>query len=172
MSSTADAVNRLLLSGQYHTILSIVKGFRNGAVWVLWRMSPSFLVRDSSAVRALSIRKTADLPLQLWVGTFPRFVAIGFYFLSETLIWIASPNIFLSIHNHLTLRKWCCTRLQHDFALDPIISSFDFHFRTYIRDLAILTEWWQQLLLLLLLLVYSYPSTGWSLATHWMMGAT
>ena len=144
MSSTADAVNRLLLSGQYHTILSIVKGFRNGAVWVQWRMSPSFLVRDSSAVRALSIRKTADLPLQLWVGTFPRFVAIGFYFLSETLIWIASPNIFLSIHNHLTLRKWCCTRLQHDFALDPIISSFDFHFRTYKRDLAILTEWWQQ----------------------------
>jgi hypothetical protein len=37
-------------------------------------------------VTALSIRKTADLPLQLWVGTFPRFVAIGFYFLSETLI--------------------------------------------------------------------------------------
>ena len=52
------------------------------------------LVRDSSAVdllepwdvTALSIRKSADLPLQLWVGTFPRFVAIGFYFLSETLI--------------------------------------------------------------------------------------
>jgi hypothetical protein len=37
-------------------------------------------------VRVLSIRKTADLPLQLWVGTFPRFVAIRFYFLSETLI--------------------------------------------------------------------------------------
>jgi hypothetical protein len=36
-------------------------------------------------VRAFSIRKTADLPLQLWVDTFPRFVAIGFYFLSETL---------------------------------------------------------------------------------------
>jgi hypothetical protein len=36
-------------------------------------------------VRALSIRKTADLPLQLWVDTFPRFVAIGFYFLSKTL---------------------------------------------------------------------------------------
>ena len=33
MSSTADAVNRLLLSGKYHTILSIVKGFRNGAVY-------------------------------------------------------------------------------------------------------------------------------------------
>ena len=58
------------------------------------------LVRDSSAfqrlffsdllepwdVRELYIRKTADLPLQLCVDTFPRFVAIGFYFLSETLI--------------------------------------------------------------------------------------
>jgi hypothetical protein len=37
-------------------------------------------------VGALSIRKTADLPFQLRVGTFPRFVAIGFYFLSKTLI--------------------------------------------------------------------------------------
>jgi isocitrate dehydrogenase kinase/phosphatase len=37
-------------------------------------------------VRELYIRKTADLPLQLCVDTFPRFVAIGFYFLSETLI--------------------------------------------------------------------------------------
>jgi hypothetical protein len=31
-----------------------------------------------------------------------------------------------------------------DFALDPIIPPFDFHFRIYTRDLAILTEWWQQ----------------------------
>ena len=59
----------------------------------------SLIVRDSSVVRrhyifflepsdvrALCIRKTADLLLQLWVSTFPRFVAIGFYFLSETLI--------------------------------------------------------------------------------------
>jgi hypothetical protein len=37
-------------------------------------------------IRELYIRKTADLPLRLLVGTFPRFVAIGFYFLSETLI--------------------------------------------------------------------------------------
>jgi hypothetical protein len=32
----------------------------------------------------------------------------------------------------------------HDFALDPIIPPFDFHFRIYTRDLAILTEWRQQ----------------------------
>jgi hypothetical protein len=37
-------------------------------------------------VRELYIRKTADLSLQLLVGTFPCFVAIRFYFLSETLI--------------------------------------------------------------------------------------
>ena len=55
-----------------------------------------------------------------------------------------SPIIFLFIHNHLTLRKWCCTPLQHDFALDPIIPPFNFHFEIYKRDLAILTEWWQQ----------------------------
>jgi hypothetical protein len=37
-------------------------------------------------VGALSISKTADLLLQLRVDTFPCFVAIGFYFLSENLI--------------------------------------------------------------------------------------
>ena len=57
---------------------------------------------------------------------------------------IASPIIFLFIHNHLTLRKWRYTPLHHDFALDPIIPPFDFHFRIYKCDLAILTEWWQQ----------------------------
>jgi hypothetical protein len=34
----------------------------------------------------------------------------------------------------------CYTPLQHDFALDPIIPPFDFHFRIYKRDLVILTE--------------------------------
>jgi hypothetical protein len=34
--------------------------------------------------------------------------------------------------------------LQHDFALDPIIPPFDFHFRIYKRDLVILTEWRQR----------------------------
>ena len=37
------------------------------------------LLLEPSDVRAQYIRKTADLPHQLWVGTFPRFVAIGFY---------------------------------------------------------------------------------------------
>jgi hypothetical protein len=39
-----------------------------------------------------------------------------------------SPIIFLFIHNHLTLRKWCYTPLLHDFAFDLIIPPFDFHF--------------------------------------------
>ena len=60
-----------------------------------WNNSPRFLCRptaffldmlESWDVRELYIRKTADLPLQLCLDTFPRFVAIGFYFLSETLI--------------------------------------------------------------------------------------
>ena len=37
---------------------------------------------------------------------------------------MASPIILLFIDNHLTLRKWCSTRLQHDFPLDTMISSF------------------------------------------------
>jgi hypothetical protein len=58
-------------------------------------------------------------------------------------------NLFFPTHSVLfpsallwsTLRKWCYTPLQHDFALDPIIPPFNFHFRIYKRDLAILTEW-------------------------------
>jgi hypothetical protein len=41
-------------------------------------------------------------------------------------------EIIQNIHDHLTLRKWCYTPLHHDFALDPIISPFDFHFRTFV----------------------------------------
>jgi hypothetical protein len=68
-------------------------------LWARFNRVRVILVRDSSAVRRhyifllepwdvkeLYIRKTVDLLLQLWVSTFPRFVAIGFYILSETLI--------------------------------------------------------------------------------------
>ena len=37
--------------------------------------------------RELYLRKTADLPMQLCLGTFPRFVVIGFLFS------IRNPNI-------------------------------------------------------------------------------
>jgi hypothetical protein len=108
----------------------------------IYRSTWRKVVRDSSAVRRLFfidllepwdvrelyLRKIADLPLQLCVDTFPRFVAIGFYFLFETLIQIASPIIFLFIHNHLTLRKWCYTPLQHDFASDHHFAMLTFIF--------------------------------------------
>jgi hypothetical protein len=80
--------------------------------------------------RALHM-ENSEFSLQLWFSTFPRSVAIWFYFLSETLILIASPIIYLFIHNHLTLRKWCYTPLQHNFPLDPMISSFHIHFGTF-----------------------------------------
>ena len=76
------------------------------------------LVGDSSAirrlfvrlagvwdVRALSIRKTADLPLQLWVNTFPRFVAIRFYFLSKTLYKSLHQSFFYSFITVLPLES-------------------------------------------------------------------
>jgi hypothetical protein len=68
------------------------------SLWTYLTMaSPRFLCRLTAFmdlllpwdVRELYIRKTADLLLQLLVGTFPRFVAIRFYFLSEpTIYWI------------------------------------------------------------------------------------
>ena len=91
-------------------------------------------------VGAPYMRRAADLPLRRWVGAFPRFVVVGFCFLSEALVWVASPIIFLFIRGRLALGGWCCTPLQRDFALDPVIPPFDFHFRIYKLDLAILTE--------------------------------
>jgi hypothetical protein len=44
-----------------------------------------------------------------------------FIFYQKPLYKSLHQSFFLFIHNHLTLRKWCCTRLQHDFPLDPII---------------------------------------------------
>jgi hypothetical protein len=34
--------------------------------------------------------------------------------------------------NHLSLRKWCCTRLLHTFLLHPLFSPFHFHFQTFV----------------------------------------
>jgi hypothetical protein len=73
--------------------------YQVSTTWLLLIIDWLIVVRNSSVVRRhyifllepwdvreLYIRKTADLLLQLWVSTFPRFVAIRFYFLSETLI--------------------------------------------------------------------------------------
>ena len=56
--------------------------------------SPRFLCRPTAFFRLAGAvgrqsalhKEKADLTLQLCVGTFPHFVAIGFYFLSKTLI--------------------------------------------------------------------------------------
>ena len=73
----------------------------------------------------------------------------AFIFYPKPLYKSLHQSFFYSFVNHLTLRKWCYTRLQHNFALDPIISPFDFHFQTWSRD----TNWMMT-------------------ATHCMMGAT
>ena len=74
-----------------------------------------------------------DLPLPLRIGTFRGYWIL--FSIWNSYISINSPIVFLFIHNHFTLRKWCCTRLLHDFPLDPLISPFHFHFRTYKREL-------------------------------------
>jgi hypothetical protein len=59
----------------------------------------------------LSLTQLASPTLGQHISTFRGY---RFYFLSETLKKIASPIIFLFMHNHLTLRKWCYTPLQRD----------------------------------------------------------
>jgi hypothetical protein len=76
------------------------------------------------------------------ISTYPgRWFAyiIVIFRMNIAFMFHVSPIIFLFIHNHLTLRKWCYTRLLYNFPLDPLILPFHFHFRTYKRDLAILT---------------------------------
>jgi hypothetical protein len=56
--------------------------------------SPRFLCRPTAFFRLAGAvgrqralhTENSGLPMQLCLGTFSRFVAIGFYFLSETLI--------------------------------------------------------------------------------------
>jgi hypothetical protein len=103
------------------------------------------IVQDSSAVRRLFSRlagavarqralhtensRFAHATLRWHISTFRGY---------QILFSIRNPYInrfiiiFLFIHNHLTLRKWCYTRLQHDFPLDPMISSFHIHFGTFV----------------------------------------
>ena len=68
--------------------------------------SPRFLCRSTAFffldllepwdVRELYIRKTADLPMQLCLCTFPRFVAIGFPFLPKPLYKSLHQSFFYS----------------------------------------------------------------------------
>ena len=51
-----------------------------------------------------------------------------FIFYQKPLYKSFHQSFFLFIHNHLTFRKWFYTPLQHDFALDPMIPPFVFHF--------------------------------------------
>ena len=67
-------------------------------IWVLIKISfhsPRFLLEPWD-VRELYIRKTADLPLQLLVGTFLRFVAINFIFYQKPLYKSLHQSFFYS----------------------------------------------------------------------------
>jgi hypothetical protein len=102
----------------------------------------SLLIRDSSAVwRLLWICRSRGTSESYAYGKqricFSNSGSAHFHvsWLSDSIFYqkplyksLHVPIIFLFIHNHLTLRKWCCTPLQHDFALDPMIPPFVFQF--------------------------------------------
>jgi hypothetical protein len=46
--------------------------------------------------------------------------------------WQWYPRASERAFNHLTLRKWCYTRVQHDFHIDPIISPCQFIFQPFV----------------------------------------
>jgi hypothetical protein len=86
---------------QYNTIYFIPIKVPQGAITNIYIHNyinsynrPRFLCRLTALIILLSpfndrgwyIRKPSNLPHSHRIGTFPRFVAIGFYFLSETLI--------------------------------------------------------------------------------------
>jgi hypothetical protein len=105
------------------------------------------LVRDSSAVRQLFVWLAGAVGRQStlhkensgfaahtlgWhISTF-RGYQILFSIRNPYINRFSSPIIFLFIHNHLTLRKWCYTRVQHDFHINPIISPCQFLFQPFV----------------------------------------
>ena len=56
------------------------------------------------------------------ISTFRGYQILFFY--PKHLYKSLHQSFFLFIHNLSTFRKWCYTPLQHDFPLDPMISSF------------------------------------------------
>ena len=82
----------LLLKSLPINVINCIKFYVNCSALTVVRDSSVvrrhyILLLEPSNVRAQYIRNTADLPHQLWVGTFPRFVAIRF------LLTIRNPYI-------------------------------------------------------------------------------
>ena len=110
-----------------------------------WIVGFLILVRDSSAVRRLYGRLAGAVGRQsalhkenngFAAPTLGRHISTfrGYQILfSIRNAYInRSPIIFQFIHNHLTLRKWCYTRVQHYFHIDPIISPCQFLFQPFV----------------------------------------
>ena len=101
---TRPLKNTIIILSQHKTMMLQVtfytncQSFRlylnNGESIISVEHSPRFLCRPTALLffaRAVGRQRAlhtenSRFSLQLWVSTFPRFVAIWFYFLSETLI--------------------------------------------------------------------------------------
>jgi hypothetical protein len=68
----------LMLKSLPINIINCIKFYVNCSVCMIGNTNICLFICKSSPM--------IHCGLQLWVSTFPRFVAIGFYFLSETLI--------------------------------------------------------------------------------------
>jgi hypothetical protein len=88
---------------------------------VVWRLFSTCCSRGTSESTTYGKQRICPPTLGQHISTFRGY-----------LILFSIINHFLFIHNHLTLRKWCYTPLQHDFPLDPMISSFHIHFGTFV----------------------------------------
>ena len=119
------------------------------------KSSPRFLCRptafldllESWDVRELYIRKTADLPMQLCLATFPRFHVSwlsDFIFYPKPLYKSLHQSFVYSFITLLPSESGVPLHYSTICLRPPSFRHVDFHFRTYKRDLAILTEWWQQ----------------------------
>jgi hypothetical protein len=103
--------------------------------------SPRFLCRPTAFFR---LGKQRICPCNSALAHFHVSWVSDFIFYRKPLYKSLHQSFFYSFITILPSESGVYTPLQHDFALDPMISSFHFHFGIYKRDLAILTEWWQQ----------------------------
>jgi hypothetical protein len=84
------------------------------------------LIREIFWLLPLSIRKTADLPLQLWVDTFPRFVTKTQSWLSDFIFYL--KPLYKSLHQSLGHR-----RSLHEIIPSPLFF-FTFCLHIYFQE--------------------------------------
>jgi hypothetical protein len=102
----------------YRILFSIrnpyINRFTNHSLFSLWRA----LWRPRAPTSRTKSRQTAE-ESRTSFKCVPIIYGKSGQDTNTKLFWKVLYDIFLFIHNHRTLRKWCYTRVHHDFHISP-----------------------------------------------------